>query len=139
MARLMRNRRVVGAGHDPAGSPPSEPRGFRIEPLVQLGESAAVVALVRTIALVPGRALLGTAAAAARTIVGTPGNDRLVGTPRADTLAAARKRPTSGGGGSDFLLGGPGWDRLAGPGNDRVSVEYDGARDWSCAAPAPTS
>ena len=86
---------------------------------------------MRTIALVLAGLLLGTAAAAARTIVGTPGNDRLVGTPRADTLAGrAGSDRLSGGEGSDLLLGGPGWDRLdAGPGNDRVSVEYDGARD----------
>ena len=86
---------------------------------------------MRTIALVLAGLLLGTAAAAARTIVGTPGNDRLVGTPRADTLAGrAGSDRLSGGAGSDFLLGGPGRDRVdAGPGNDRVSVEYDGARD----------
>jgi RTX calcium-binding nonapeptide repeat (4 copies) len=86
---------------------------------------------MRTIALVVAGLLLGTAAAAARTIVGSPGNDRLVGTPLADTLAGrAGSDRLSGAAGSDFLLGGPGRDRVdAGPGNDRVSVEYDGALD----------
>jgi RTX calcium-binding nonapeptide repeat (4 copies)/BNR repeat-like domain len=86
---------------------------------------------MRTLALVLAGLLLGTAAAAARTIVGTPGNDRLVGTPRADTMAGrAGSDRLSGAAGPDLLLGGPGQDRVeAGPGNDRVSVEYDGARD----------
>jgi hypothetical protein len=42
---------------------------------------------MRLLALVLAGLLLGAAAASARAIVGTPGNDRLVGTPRADTLA----------------------------------------------------
>jgi len=75
--------------------------------------------------------LLSAAVAGARTIVGTAGNDRLAGTPRADTIdGLAGNDRISGVAGGDLLVGGPGRDSVdAGTGNDRVSIEYDGARD----------
>ena len=83
------------------------------------------------IALVLTGLLLGAVAASARTIVGTPGNDRLVGTPRADNLVGrAGNDRISGLAGADLVVGGAGRDSVdAGPGDDRVSIEYDGARD----------
>ena len=86
---------------------------------------------MRVFALVLTGLLLSAAVAGARTIVGTAGNDRLVGTPRADTLAGrAGNDRISGVAGDDLLLGGPGRDSVdAGLGNDLVSIEYDGARD----------
>jgi RTX calcium-binding nonapeptide repeat (4 copies) len=86
---------------------------------------------MRTFALVLAGLLFGTAAAGARTIVGTPRSDRLLGTPRTDVLSGrAGNDRLLGLAGPDLLHGGPGRDRVdAGPGNDRVSVEYDGAQD----------
>ncbi len=86
---------------------------------------------MRVLALVLAILALGVAGAGARTIVGTAGNDRLVGTPRADTLAGrAGNDRISGVAGADLILGGPGRDTVdAGAGADLVSIEYDGARD----------
>ena len=81
--------------------------------------------------------LLTATVAGARTIVGTVGNDRLVGTPRADTLSGrAGNDSISGARGADLLIGGPGRDSIdAGLGNDLVSIEYDGARDAARCGP----
>lgn len=75
--------------------------------------------------------IAGAAVASARVVTGTPGNDRLAGTPRADAIRglAGRDRLV-GGGGADFLLGGAGRDTVdAGPGSDLVAISYDGSRD----------
>ena len=74
---------------------------------------------------------LAAAAASARTVIGTAGNDRLVGTPRADVIRGlAGNDELLAGGGVDFLEGGPGRDvHDAGPGNDLVAASYDAARD----------
>jgi hypothetical protein len=76
-------------------------------------------------------ALVGAAIADARVVTGTPGNDRLLGTARADLLRGlgGNDRLTALAG-SDFLQGGPGRDlHDAGFGDDRVAASYDGARD----------
>ena len=77
----------------------------------------------------------------ARTIDGTPGPDRLVGTVAADVIR--------GRGGSDLVFGGPGADFLQGDGGrDAIvagqgtivsSVEYDGATDTVAAVTGSTS
>ena len=76
-------------------------------------------------------ALVGLGGAAAVTIEGTDGPDRLTGTPGADTLAGlAGNDRIDGLGGVDFLDGGPGRDAISGgAGGDGVSVEGDGATD----------
>jgi RTX calcium-binding nonapeptide repeat (4 copies) len=86
---------------------------------------------MRVFAVALGLLLLGAAAAGARTIVGTPGNDRLVGTPRADNLfGRAGNDRITGLAGADLVAGGAGRDSIdAGAGADRISIEYDGARD----------
>ena len=73
-------------------------------------------------------ALIGTPSASARTIVGTPGADRLSGTIGMDAI--------HGRGGNDVLEGHAGRDALfAGAGNDVVSAAFDAARDAvSCGA-----
>jgi Ca2+-binding RTX toxin-like protein len=75
--------------------------------------------------------LLAAGVAGARVVTGTPGDDRLLGTPRADALRGlgGHDRLVSGRGG-DFLQGGGGRDTHdAGPGADLVATSYDGARD----------
>ena len=71
------------------------------------------------------------AAAAARVVTGTAGNDVLAGTPRADVIRGlAGKDKLIGGRGADFLQGGAGRDTIeAGPGNDLLALSYDGSRD----------
>jgi hypothetical protein len=86
---------------------------------------------MRLVSLVLVGLLVAVGAAGARIVTGTPGNDRLLGTPRADVLRglAGNDRLTAAPG-SDFLQGGLGRDTHdAGPGNDLVSTSYDGARD----------
>jgi RTX calcium-binding nonapeptide repeat (4 copies) len=85
---------------------------------------------MRLVAALAVALVLAGVAEAAR-IVGTSGNDRLVGTARADTLLGREGRDRLlGNGGTDFLHGGPSRDVVeAGPGDDRVGVQYDGARD----------
>jgi Ca2+-binding RTX toxin-like protein len=86
---------------------------------------------VRPVALGLVLVLIAAAAAGARVVTGTAGNDRLVGTPRADVIRGlAGRDELLGRGGPDFLQGGPGRDTLdAGAGADLVAVSYDGARD----------
>jgi hypothetical protein len=74
---------------------------------------------------------VGLGGAAAVTIEGTDGPDRLTGTPEPDTLAGlAGNDRIDGLGGSDFLDGGLGRDVISGGGgSDGVSVEGDGATD----------
>jgi Ca2+-binding RTX toxin-like protein len=81
--------------------------------------------------------LVGAAVAQARIVTGTAGNDRLVGTIRADALRGLggndRLQALAGG---DFLQGGPGRDTHdAGAGNDLVAASYDGARDAVACGP----
>ena len=75
--------------------------------------------------------LVVAAAASARVVTGTAGNDRLAGTPRADLIRGlAGRDQLLGGSGVDFLQGGAGRDTVdAGPGSDLVDVAYDGSRD----------
>jgi RTX calcium-binding nonapeptide repeat (4 copies) len=75
--------------------------------------------------------LVLTAAASARVVTGTSGNDVLVGTARADVIRGlAGRDELVGRRGGDFLQGGPGRDSVDGGfGNDLVSVSYDGSRD----------
>ncbi len=76
--------------------------------------------------------VLGLAATAgARTITGTPRNDRLVGTPRADVIRGLAGRDVLlGRGGADYLHGGGKADTMdGGPGADRIQAAYDGSRD----------
>jgi len=70
-------------------------------------------------------------AAGARVVTGTAGNDRLLGTPRADVLRGlGGNDQLFGGRGADFLQGGPGRDTHdGGLGNDLVAASYDGGRD----------
>lgn len=83
------------------------------------------------VALVVLVALVLAAAAGARVVTGTAGNDVLAGTPRADVIRGlAGKDKLSGGRGADFLQGGAGRDTIdAGPGNDLLALSYDGSRD----------
>ena len=86
---------------------------------------------MRLLALVLVGLLAGVAVAGARTIGGTPRDDRLAGTPRADVMQGfAGRDQLLGGSGADFLQGGPGRDvHDAGSGNDLIASSYDGARD----------
>ena len=86
---------------------------------------------MRLLALVLVGLLAGGAIAGARTISGTPRDDRLAGTPRADVMQGfAGHDQLLGGSGADFLQGGPGRDvHDAGSGNDLIASSYDGARD----------
>ncbi len=86
---------------------------------------------MRLLALVLVGLLLGTGAAGARSVTGTPRSDRLVGTPRADLISGLGGNDALlAGRGADFLDGGAGRDTHdAGPGNDLVATSYDGARD----------
>jgi RTX calcium-binding nonapeptide repeat (4 copies) len=86
---------------------------------------------VRLVALAVVLALIAATAAGARVVTGTAGNDRLVGTPRADVIRGlAGRDELLGRGGADFLQGGPGRDTVdAGAGTDLVAVSYDGAGD----------
>ena len=86
---------------------------------------------MRLLALVLVGLLAGVAVAGARTISGTPRDDRLAGTPRADVMQGfAGRDQLLGGSGADFLQGGPGRDvHDAGPGTDLIASSYDGARD----------
>lgn len=86
---------------------------------------------MRLLTLVLVGLLAGVAVAGARTIDGTPRDDRLVGTPRTDVLRGfAGRDELLGQGGADFLQGGPGRDTHdGGPGNDRIASSYDGGRD----------
>jgi hypothetical protein len=81
--------------------------------------------------LVAALLLVVATIANARVVQGTPGNDRLVGTPRADILRGLGGNDTMlARGGADFLQGGAGRDTHdGGPGNDLVAASYDGARD----------
>ena len=83
------------------------------------------------VALVVLVGLVLAAAAGARVVTGTAGNDVLVGTPRADVIRGlAGKDKLIGGRGADFLQGGAGRDTIdAGPGNDLLALSYDGSRD----------
>ena len=83
------------------------------------------------VALVVLVGLVLAAAASARVVTGTAGNDVLVGTPRADAIRGlAGKDKLIGGRGADFLLGGPGRDATdAGPGDDLLALSYDGSPD----------
>ena len=83
----------------------------------------AAVALAAFVLSAPG--------AVARTIDGTPGPDRLVGTVAADVIRGRGGGDlVSGGAGADFLQGDGGRDTIvAGAGSDRVSAEYDAATD----------
>jgi hypothetical protein len=81
--------------------------------------------------------LVAAGVAAAATVRGTAGPDRLVGTPRADALygLAARDRLDARAGG-DFLDGGSGVDNLlAGRGDDRIVAQSDGAQDTIACGP----
>ena len=71
------------------------------------------------------------ATAGARSITGTPRNDRLVGTPRADAIRGIGGRDVLlGRGGADYLNGGRGRDTMdGGPAADLVLSAYDGGRD----------
>jgi RTX calcium-binding nonapeptide repeat (4 copies) len=75
--------------------------------------------------------LLAAGVAGARVVTGTPGNDRLLGTPRADVLRGlGGSDRLVAGRGTDLLHGGAGRDTYdAGPGDDLVAASYDGARD----------
>ena len=75
--------------------------------------------------------LLAAGAAGARVVTGGPGDDRLLGTARADALRGlGGSDRLVAGRGSDFLQGGAGRDTHdAGPGADLVATSYDGARD----------
>jgi hypothetical protein len=86
---------------------------------------------MRLLALVLVGLLAGVAVAGARTISGTPRDDRLTGTPRADVIQGlAGRDQLFGASGADFLQGGPGRDlHDGGPGNDLIASSYDGARD----------
>ena len=86
---------------------------------------------MRLFALVLVGLLAGVAVAGARTISGTPRDDRLVGTPRTDVMQGlAGRDQLLGGSGADFLEGGPGRDTHdGGPGNDLIASSYDGSRD----------
>ncbi|HEX4745728.1 MAG TPA: hypothetical protein VFU99_02495 [Gaiellaceae bacterium] len=86
---------------------------------------------MRLVALILVGLTVGAAAAGARTVTGTPGNDRLVGTARTDVLRGLGGRDTLlSGAGADYLEGGAGADTHdAGSGGDRVATSYDGARD----------
>ncbi len=59
----------------------------------------------------------------APTILGTRGNDVIVGTPGDDVIRAGRGNDViDGGGGNDVICGGPGADRITGAGgNDRIA------------------
>jgi hypothetical protein len=86
---------------------------------------------MRLVSLIVALLLLAAGVAGARVVTGTAGNDRLLGTPRADVLRGlgGSDRLVSGPG-TDFLQGGAGRDtHEAGPGNDLVATSYDGARD----------
>jgi hypothetical protein len=87
--------------------------------------------MVRVVSLVLVGLLVSAAVAGARSITGTPRNDRLVGTSRADDIRGlAGSDQLLGGGGADFLQGGPGHDSYsAGPGDDLIATSYDAARD----------
>ena len=71
------------------------------------------------------------ATAGARSITGTPRNDRLVGTLRNDSIRGIGGRDVLlGRSGADYLNGGSGPDTMAGgPGADLVLAAYDGSRD----------
>jgi hypothetical protein len=86
---------------------------------------------MRLLSLVLAGLLVTVAAASARVVTGTQGNDRLLGTPRSDALRGLGGRDVLlGASGADFLTGGTGRDTHdAGPGNDLISAAYDGARD----------
>jgi hypothetical protein len=86
---------------------------------------------MRVLALVLVGLVVGVATAGARSVTGTPRNDRLVGTPRADVMRGlAGNDELLAGRGADFLQGGPGRDTYdAGPGNDLLSASYDASRD----------
>jgi hypothetical protein len=86
---------------------------------------------LRLLVLVLVGLLVGGASAGARSVTGTSGNDRLLGTPRADIMRGlAGHDQLIAGRGADFLQGGPGRDTHdAGPGNDLIAASYDGARD----------
>jgi hypothetical protein len=92
---------------------------------------------VRVVSIVLVMFALGAAVAGARVVTGTAGNDRLVGTPRADVLRGlAGNDRLLGRPGADFLQGGPGRDvQDAGPGDDLVATSYDGARDTVTCGP----
>ena len=73
-------------------------------------------------------ALVVTAASAARS--SAPGDDRLVGTARADTILGLEGRDRIlGGAGSDFLTGARAATRRGRRRADRVVAQYDGDRD----------
>jgi len=86
---------------------------------------------MRLLALVLVGLLASVAVAGARTITGTPRDDRLAGTPRGDVMQGfAGRDQLRGGSGADFLQGGPGRDTHdGGPGNDLIASSYDGSRD----------
>lgn len=84
------------------------------------------------VALLAAFAVLTAAAVAdARSVRGTEGRDRLVGTAQADVLRGLGGNDMLRAlGGTDFLQGGPGRDiHDAGAGDDLVATSYDGARD----------
>ena len=76
-----------------------------------------------------GLALAATAGA--RSITGTPRNDRLVGTPRSDAIRGLGGQDMLlGRSGADYLDGGLARDTLdGGPGADLLQAAYDGSRD----------
>jgi hypothetical protein len=86
----------------------------------------AVVAMLFVVAfpVLEGAALTSAASARPRcTMVGSPGDDRLVGTSRRDVICGrGGSDRIVGRGGDDLVLGGRGRDRLVGgTGNDRLS------------------
>lgn len=74
------------------------------------------------VGVVPAQAAVPTCAGHRATIVGTPGNDTIRGTRRADVIVAGAGNDTVRGlGGDDRICGGPGADRLfGGAGRDRL-------------------